>query len=66
MSNRDRRMENVRVTTAERDPISAEARAAIYLRWLAGGEYNIKTYARSVCERALELDRAKAAAGERR
>lgn len=62
MSTRDRQMENVRVTTTNREPISAEARAAIYLRWLAGGEYNIRAYARSVCERALELDRAKKAA----
>lgn len=60
MTNREKRLLNEKVTT-HGEPISADARAAIYLRWLAGGESNIKAYARSVCERALELDRAKAA-----
>ncbi len=60
MANCDKRLLNEKVKIAG-EPISADARAAIYLRWLAGGESNIKAYARSVCERALELDRAKAA-----
>lgn len=58
---RDARLDNVMVSEAN-ESLSAEVRAAIYLRWLAGDEYNIKAYARSVCERALELDRAKEAA----
>lgn len=58
---RDERLSHITVKEVG-ESIPASERAALYLRWLAGGEYNIRAYARSVCERTLELDRAKEAA----
>lgn len=57
---RDARLDNVKVSEVG-EPIPARERAEFYLRWLAGDGCDVAAYARSVCERALELDRAKKA-----